>query len=460
MKYSLKIIILILSILLFTNTSALAGTSLKETLDSIIGKNPISRKTLVSVSIRDTSNGKLIYQRYGDYLLHPASTLKAFTTPVALNYLGVDSFLTTGLYKSNNHIYIKLNGDPLLTSDDLVDLIKNSSLKAIKGNIIIDDTAIDDIPWGVGWMWDDENNSLMPKYNSYNLDHNLIKVQVIPTVQGKKVMVKLLPDYGVKIENYAITTNTQNIAISDKLKVERKPWLDPETIYITGKVSKSDIVTIPIGNPKHYFFSKLMFALKSNNVSLDGHIQTGKIPSDATLITMIRHKVKEVVSNTNQNSDNLGAETLLKLAGKKYSNKTGSTYNGLEAMKAFYDSLGAPISSQEIVDGSGASHNDLVQSNWMTLALVNLYNSSIKEAFLPTLAQPSQNGTLKNRLKIFTNKLWAKTGTLSGISGIAGYLKTKTNSTYAFSILIQNYKGSSAGIKELENKIIQTVYNY
>lgn len=461
MKFTLKVVILLLSILLITNNCIPAATSLKETLDSTIGSDSLSHTTLVSVSVRDAKAGTLIYQRYGNYLLHTASTLKAFTTPVALKYLGADSHLSTILYKSKKtgNMYLKLSGDPILTSNDLNLLIKKLPIKSIKGNIVIDDTSIDNLPWGVGWMWDDENNSLMPKYNAYNIDHNLISVKVIPTSNEKKVTVIVPPDYTVKIVNTAVTTANKNISNADKLKVERKPWIDPETIFVSGKVFSTTTITIPVGNPKNYFISILKSALNKNNISFDGAITTGKVPENIELVSSINHKVDEVVSYTCQESDNLGAEILLKLAGRKYTD-TGTTNSGLKLMKDFYANLGAPITDQEIVDGSGASHNNLVQPNWMTKALVALYNSPMKDMYLESLAKPGQRGTLRYRLKTFGNKLHAKTGTMAGVSGLTGFLTARSGKIYAFSILIQNYKGTSTNAKELENKIIQTLYNY
>ncbi len=51
-------------------------------------------------------------------------------------------------------------------------IFKIKRIQSIKGKLYIDDSAINDIPWGTGWMWDDENNPYMPKYNSYNIDRN------------------------------------------------------------------------------------------------------------------------------------------------------------------------------------------------------------------------------------------------------------------------------------------------
>ena len=48
---------------------------------------------------------------------------------------------------------------------------------------------MDGIEWGVGWMWDNDTNPLMPKYSAFNLDQNLIKIKVQPTNPGKPAKI-------------------------------------------------------------------------------------------------------------------------------------------------------------------------------------------------------------------------------------------------------------------------------
>ncbi|MEW5820918.1 MAG: D-alanyl-D-alanine carboxypeptidase/D-alanyl-D-alanine-endopeptidase, partial [Cyanobacteriota bacterium] len=454
----IKYISMVLFILLVfsINFVCYAQTDIKTRLDTLVKNSSISNTALVSVSIREAETGKLVYQRYGDYFLHTASALKVFTTPLSLVYLGKDYSLSTVVYKdkSNSNIYVKLSADPLLSYNDLKNLcikIKENGVSSINGSLIINDDIIDDIPWGVGWMWDDENNYLMPKYSAYNLDHNVIKVNVSPGKYNSPPDVSIDPYYPVKIVNNAISSNLNSIII------ERKPWLDPENIYISGKISKSISKNIPAGIPKNYFIYRFKEALKQSNINFNGNIISGKIPHDAEKIAAVNHSLLDIVSYTNQKSDNLAAETLLKLVGNKFSKTTGTTKNGLIALKSYYASIGASADKQEIVDGSGASHNDLVQANWMTLALSKLYKTSYFSTFQQTLAQPYKQGTIQYRFKNLQNRLWAKTGTLAGISSITGYLKANSGKYYTFAILIQNYKGSSAPAKNLENSIINEI---
>ena len=66
-------------------------------------------------------------------------------------------------------------------------------------------------------------------------------------------------------------------------------------------------------------------------------------------------------------------------------------------------------------------------------------------------------GTLKNRLLEQKGHVWAKTGTLSGISGLTGYVTSNNNENYVFSILIQNFPGDSSEAKALEDELVKAI---
>jgi D-alanyl-D-alanine carboxypeptidase/D-alanyl-D-alanine-endopeptidase (penicillin-binding protein 4) len=437
---------------------ACAQNALKDRLTGVINSDSLSKTAVVAVSVRDASTGTLIFSRQGQYFLHTASTLKALTMPVVLQTLGKSYNVETTLLKTpEDKYFLKLSGDPLLKTDDLIKLFKEAKSRGvltINGELIIDDSAIDEIPWGVGWMWDDENNPLMPKYSVYNLDYNVITVKVSPGRLNQPPVITVVPDYGIRIVNLAKTGNQNDFSI------ERRPWLDPEAIYIEGIFNTAVSKKIPVGIPKNYFISRLKYAIKIAGIEFSEGIKHGSVSQQATTIAKVSRKILDEIGFVNQKSNNTGAETLFKLAGGRYSKLEGSTKNGLKAMKNFYKTIGADCSSQEIVDASGASHNNLIQPDWMTLALSKLYQWPLFSEYKKTLAQPGQEGTLKYRHQDLSGRLYAKTGTLAGISGFTGYLKANSGKTYAFSILIQNYKGSSLPAKNLESKIINTIRHY
>ena len=74
------------------------------------------------------------------------------------------------------------------------------------------------------------------------------------------------------------------------------------------------------------------------------------------------------------------------------------------------------------------------------------------------MAKPVE-GTLSDRLLNISQYVRAKTGTISGISALTGYVDSKSGTKYSFAILIQNYPGSSIDAKKLEDSIVNEIYN-
>lgn len=422
-------------------------------IESVINQSHLSKNSIIAVSIRDVNTEKIVYQKDANLLLHPASALKALTTPVVLDVLGANYKLSTGIYKDNKgNIYLKLCGDPQLSTEELSNLIlslKSGGYNKIKGSLFVDDSEVDDIPWGTGWMWDDENNPYMPKYSAYNLNRNLISVKISPTKLNLKPKVEILHYYPVKIVNNAVTSNEND------LSAERKEWKDSDTIYVEGKIASVTEIAIPVSNPEDFFKYRLAKALKDNKIKFSGLYKTAKLPENAVLISEISHNLIDELKITNKQSDNLAAESLFKIAGAKYSGSKGSTESGLKAFNEFYSKLGLNISDISIVDASGVSQNDLVTANWMSLALVKLSKNQNFQTYKNTLAVPSEAGTLKNRFSKLSGRLNAKTGTNAGVSSIVGFVTDKCGNDFAFSIIIQNFKDSSKPAKELENSILQ-----
>ena len=153
-----------------------AKNTVKRDFSSVINESGIE-KNAISVSIRDLNSGKPVYELNEKMLMHPASVQKVLTLVPAVDVLGEDYDFTTAIYKrSANSYVIKLGADPYLTSNDLKTLVNNVNLETKR--IYIDDSILEKKDWGEGWQWDDDMNVLMPRFNSYNLDKNLIKITI------------------------------------------------------------------------------------------------------------------------------------------------------------------------------------------------------------------------------------------------------------------------------------------
>jgi len=171
------------------------------------------------------------------------------------------------------------------------------------------------------------------------------------------------------------------------------------------------------------------------------------------LVYEINHDLNIAVNDILKNSNNTAAETVFKLAGGKYTNKTGTDTDGVKVFDDYCKRNNLDNSGIKIVDGSGVSKNNLVSANFVCDFLI----LNKKNPVLEKLPHPGE-GTMATRLLPIKDSVRVKTGTLSNISSIAGYLKTRSGKKYVFCIMINDPKMSSADKKMLENDLIKEAY--
>ena len=433
------------------------STVYAETIDKTLNKLGIN-KSAVSVVVKNISTKDTVYSLNARTPMHPASTLKLVTTAASVDTLGADYSFKTSLYKStNNDLYFKLSGDPLLSSKNLDKMVKTARDKKITPkNVYVDDSAFDKVEWGEGWQWDDALNPLMPKFSVYNLNKNLLKIDALPTTNGMPATVSIKPNYPITYMNYVTTNLTQ----TSWLKAEKNPEI-ANTINILGNVSKPATIYIPLNNPKLNFMLRLADVFKDSKIEYFGKFTNAKLPkTNVYLVDEVQHGILPMLGLIIKNSDNLVAESLFKAAGAEWAEAQGSFENSKKMLDAYFEKLGIDAQDIRIVDGSGVSKNNLMTADFMANFLVYLSEQDGFENIEMLLPTPSE-GTLKNRMLYFKDNLRAKTGTLADTSAIAGYITSKRGKTYAFDIMINDAKTSSADKKNIEEQILRSLYmNY
>lgn len=444
-----KLFNILITLLLIMTTQAKTYSA---AIDKTIAQSNIN-KGAISVSVKDAETGKVIYKLNDKQSTMPASTLKLITLGASIDTLGYDYEFSTKLYKTtNNDLYLKLGADPFLTSAGLNSLME----KAVKDKkinspkiIYIDDYIFDKTEWGEGWQWDDDLNPLMPKFSSYNIDKNLLSIIIAPTNLGSPAQIYTTKFYPVTFMNLVITGKENDIELN------RNNSIAPNILNISGTINKQITEEIPINNPKRYFILRLEDAIKSAKMDYYGSFPQKKTPAtNVYLVAEIKHPISQAVKAILMNSNNFVAETVFKLAGAKFVNNTGSLSHSQEMLDAYFKKIGIDAKDIKIVDGSGVSKNNIITTDFMTDYLVKQSKNEVLKNSMPTAGE----GTLRNRMLYFKDNLRAKTGTLSDVSGIAGYITSRSGKTYAFDIMINDPKTKSNDKKSLEEYIIRDIY--
>ena len=438
-----KLLALFLTLLLCTTVSF--AKAVKRDFSNVINDSDIDKNS-IAVSIKYLNTGKPVYELNEKILMHPASVQKILTLVPAIDVLGEDYEFTTEIYKRGEDAYlIKLGADPYFTSSDLKKLVNNIDLDAKK--IFIDDSILEKKDWGEGWQWDDDMNILMPRFNSYNMDKNLIKITVMPTEAGKTPTIINPSKYPLVFFNHVVTGKENNV------KITRDNSISNNTLILEGTVNKPVTLYIPTNNLKRYFDIKLKNALADKKVYLKQNFIVDKQTDEDVVMGRITHPIDNAISDVLKNSDNLVSETVTKLAGGKAYDDRGSDLNGIKVFNAYCKKIGLDNSKIRITDASGVSKNNLINADFISEFLVKTKDNKT----LDKLPIPGE-GTLTHRMLPLKDNLRAKTGTHGDLSSIAGYLTSKSGNKYAFCIIINDTASTISDMKTLEDYLLREAY--
>lgn len=353
----------------------------------------------IGIQVRSLQSGKVLYEKNQDQKFIPASTLKLFTLATALQKLGPSYQFETQVFYNGN-LYLKGSGDPSFSVSDLDNLatqIKQLVKKPIQ-NIIIDDSVFDRNYYGNGWLEEDFSKGYSAPIAGINVNCNRLLVAFLP---NKQVLLEPLTQF-VKLK----------INQSGEFKITG------HGLDISGKLEnlrKSHYKTYAIQDPNKWAGFLFKEALKRIGIEIKGHIQTGLVPKDLKPIASdFSPYLSEMLINYTKFSNNLGNEALLKTLG------SGTFEKGLEIVRDF-------VGLESIEDGSGLSLKNLITPAQMTNFLIKTAsNFQIAPEFMSALPIGSN--------------LRAKTGTMTGIRGLAGYFKRSNDEIVAFAVFANELK--------------------
>jgi D-alanyl-D-alanine carboxypeptidase/D-alanyl-D-alanine-endopeptidase (penicillin-binding protein 4) len=449
------------------NYSQEFNNDIEEEIKNIL-EDKYFQSTTLALSIYDLTTNKYLYNWNEKKLLHPASNMKVLTAAAALEYIGPNYTFNTSVYHTGIIIdsvcygdVIVVGGfDPDFTSEDLDTLVfslKEYGINEIRGNLYGDVSNMDSLFWGSGWMWDDDPSSDFPYMSPLNINDASIEIAYLPGLIGSPINFNLIPETNFfDITNTSITTreDTSNFTVT-------RDWLHRSNqILISGDLSfrsRPDTVKINIVNGEFYFLYLLKEKLEKNSIKFFGRIDTLSLPEYSKPIYEHKRSFDEVIINLNKESDNLSAEMTLRALSLSRYDKPASAKKGISLIDSLIAKTELDFKDYRLVDGSGISHYNLVSTELMVEVLKYMFinspeNYKILQDSFPILGI---DGTLKNRMRKAKtyNQVYAKTGTLSGVSTLSGYLKSKNNHDITFSIFLQNFKGSSRVARGYQDRI-------
>lgn len=450
--------------------------NLGQQIDRLISAEPNLRGAIVGIQVRSATTGQILYDHLSDIRLRPASNMKLLTSAAALNVLGKDyrfktEVLTSGSVKKktlHGNLYLKGMGDPTLLKSDFVLMAKNlksQGIKQIKGNLVGDDNWYDHDRLSKDLTWDDESSYYGAQISALTLspdedyDAGSIIVEVTPgKSQGEKPKVNLMPKTKyIKIVNHSKTAGEKS-----KLTIVREHAKN--TVTIEGEIpAKAKPVRewVSVSNPTKYALTVFKQTLAEEGIKLTGKIKTGKVPQTSkVLISHESMPLSDLLVPFMKLSNNGHAEILLKEMGKMVKGE-GSWEKGLEVLESEIAKFGLNPKMMMLRDGSGLSHVNLISADQLSQLLFAVQKEKWFPVFLHSLPVSGESermigGNLRNRMKNLRGKVKAKTGTLTTVTTLSGYVDTNTGQKLIFSIMINNILDETKG-KRIEDQLVTLI---
>lgn len=418
--------------------------------DSLL-QQPGLRSAQVGISLYDPAAASWLYNYQGDKYFIPASNTKLFSLFAGLKYLG-DSLVGMRYYITDTALFVIPSGDPTFlhpafSSQPVIDLLR----KAGKNIWLADDNWHDEA-LGRGWAWDDYNDDYAAERSAFPIYGNMIRwVQDRPKGNGSDPFGGSPSIYSVPEVDWSVkfTTDTtkknffvhryrdQNVYEVTEGKEDHKEQYTP---FITdGIASAAMLLKDTAGKPggvKHLRLLSLPYRQHEG-----GWNTLHSRPVDSLFCPMMH------------NSDNFFAEQTLLMVGNE---TRGSMNDALTIRSLLEDDLKDLPQKPNWVDGSGLSRNDLFSPQdfvWILDKMQKDFGLARMKGILPT----GGTGTLASYYRQDSAYIFAKTGSLSGVVALSGYLLTKKDHLLIFSVLINNYTGSGVTVRRQIEQLIHRI---
>ena len=411
-----------------------AKESLQKFTEETLLRQPGLLPAQVGICLFDPGNSKYLYDLQGDKYFMPASNTKLFSLYAGLKHLG-DSLVGMRYRMTDTALFIQPTGDPTLLHPNFPDQPVIRFLQNAHRNIYLTDGNWGDRAFGRGWPWDDYNDDYMPERGAFPVYGNVIR-WVQDTSSGSFYSI---PEVDWRVR-FSPDSSKQGFFV--RRDVHDNVFVITEG---NGRVHQQDVPFITEG------IASAATLLKDTVGRVVGIRKD--LPPAAGLGLIHSRPVDSMFRPMMHNSDNFFAEQTLLMVGNEWlgNMNDGHTIDSL-LNGDLHDLPQRPI----WVDGSGLSRNDLFTPQDFVW-LLNRMSQEFGLARMKTILPTGGKGTLSSYYKTDSGYIFAKTGSLSGVVALSGYLITKKDHLLLFSILINNYTGSGVTVRRQMEKWIHRI---
>lgn len=432
------LLVLILSGFLFSACSV--SRQLQQSAQTAVLNHPSLQAAHVGISIYEPATGKWWYNHQGDKYFVPASNTKIVTTYAVMKHLG-DS-LVAGRFATDEEGRLQIfpSGDPTFLHPEFRYQPLFQKMKGYK-KILLSTDGWKDQRWGSGWSWNDYDAAYMAERSALPVYGNVATFSLVGNV------LRAVPSSVAVRGAQSIGYDPSNRQVKEKaFSVER--GLDDDTFLLRQATMNFSRAAIPLRTDIGLMSSLLEDTLQAEVVP------SSVAPSYAysTKTTVIHSQPTDsLLKPLMHRSDNFFAEQALLMV----SNEVLGYMNAPDIIDTILKTdLRDLPQKPRWADGSGLSRYNLFTPQSFVAILEKIKNEfgmdRIREIF-PT----GNEGTLNNFYKRDSTFLYAKTGTLSGVVAISGYMTTARGKELIFSVLVNNHQSTSVRIRRAVEAFLQ-----
>jgi D-alanyl-D-alanine carboxypeptidase/D-alanyl-D-alanine-endopeptidase (penicillin-binding protein 4) len=426
------------------------------------------------IVVHSLDRNERIFELNPRTLLVPASAAKLVSLASAAEAVGWDYRYETVVRASAPIVDGTIQGDLLVIGSGdpsiggraggplgaWVEALKALGLRRIDGRVIGDDDALEEPRPQLAWAWDDLGYTTGALFGALNLAENRMEITVNPgqALDYQPTFSMEPAAWSRPLRNRTVTGPAQSALL---LWPEQRPG-EP-FLTIAGSIpidAPPARLQISVGNPTAWFASVFRAALIGGGIEVTGEAydvdDVAPRPEWKSAAVLYSHRstpLADIAQPMLKNSINLYGEAFLRLntaAGVFPTNDAA-----LEGLRARMSAWGIPDEAWQIIDGSGLSRRNTIAPEALVAILQRMYDASGASPWMTALPVAGRDGSLAGRMAgtPAEGNVRAKTGTMSNIRTLAGYVRTRDGENLAFAILADNFEGSGAAATDAIDRI-------
>jgi len=449
--------------------------SLARRIDRIL-EDPALTRAHIGLTIQVAETGEVLYERNGEKRFTPASNAKLVTGAVGLAVLGpdyrwktrlvADGPIKNGILEGN--LWIVGGGDPALERDELRAWVKHlqmAGIQHIKGDVIGDDRVFTQPIWGAGWMWDDLYAGWSAGVSGLQLAPNTVSAAVVPGAGLGDATELVLRAEGPALP---IRNRVRTGAPGSDVRLQFIPPAGGGDVELRGWVPLGpDSVRLYLAapHPTLYLLDWMRRLISGVDIKVEGKyrraLEDDGFEEEFWAHSSVSSPFSRVLGDMMKPSDNQMAESILRTIGVEEGD-AGSPDEGISVVESMLSNWGIEPGAIDLVDGSGMSRYNEVTPNGIARMLRAVWRHEDFKTFFLGLPVAGVDGTMRSRLVATPgyDNVHAKTGSMTSVRAVSGYLLDGSGETLLFSLLLNGYASSGSVAVAMEDLLIEQISLY